>query len=337
MRIETYKYRLLSRLGQPVGWLDNVVGGDFTGSAGAQVKWAGSVTIRDPELEDTDWHRVLIQPVLQVSGEPDMPLGAYRVLDVDRETDEAGETVTLELADLTSIIADTVVAETFAVPANALVVDAVRQIIESAGEISTAFEPSTERLRSAMVWEPGTSKLTIINELLDAAGYFGLYADRHGVLRLEKYVPPERRPIRHRFMPGETATHLPAMGVTRPIIRANEVIRVSQETADSPALTVTVRNENPDSPYSYQVMKVWVSDFQDGVEATSQAVLAEHAHRALQVAASGAVIQRSMLTSPLALNDVVVADDRRETVENLRVTCTPGALMAVTSRQIGVV
>src|SRR5699024_6814429 len=82
----------------------------------------------------------------------------------------------------------------YTAPAGASVVGVVRDLIAEAGESTAAIGDDSATLTSAMMWEAGTTRLRIINDLLDAAGFFSLWVDHAGQYRVTRYVPPAQRP-----------------------------------------------------------------------------------------------------------------------------------------------
>jgi concanavalin A-like lectin/glucanase superfamily protein len=113
---------------------------------------------------------------------PELPL----TIGAARDTDLYDTTVALEQATLTDWV-------TQAVGANA-VATAIAAITAS-GVVgpAIAIPPSTRTLTVTRVWEPGTSYLTYINELLAIAGYASLRADEMGNYVSSDYVRPSQR------------------------------------------------------------------------------------------------------------------------------------------------
>lgn len=97
---------------------------------------------------------------------------------------------------------DRPVGDSYTVPAGTSYLTAVRNAITAAGLTGVLLDgTSTATLPTARVWplvpeqgEPGTTTwLNIVNDLLAAAGYRGVYADQDGLFRSEPYVAPSAR------------------------------------------------------------------------------------------------------------------------------------------------
>lgn len=81
-------------------------------------------------------------------------------------------------------------------PAGTLVTAAVAAIIRAHGETQMVIEDSTTQLATSMSWEDeGTTWLQVANQLLGAINYASLWADGHGLLHVEPYVPLAQRAV----------------------------------------------------------------------------------------------------------------------------------------------
>ena len=81
------------------------------------------------------------------------------------------------------------------------------QLATQAPLVRHALEDSDATLRSSMTWDPDTPWLRIMNDLLDAAGMFALWADADGLVRTSPYVRPRDRPLVWTFTEGVRAVH----------------------------------------------------------------------------------------------------------------------------------
>lgn len=334
MILETWELHLVSRTGTSLGRLDGVVSaGSFTGNVNAQIRWTGGVTIRDPDRYD--WNATRIKLIHVYNGKREN-FGVYiaRVKAINETA--TGVIADLDLFDRTIIASEDAITASFTVKAGTNVTSAVRQILESTGELGVSITPTTDTVRSDMTWEAGTSKLKIINELADAAGYFALWCDLSGQYRFEPYRAPSARPVAYQFADHETAVHVAGASSSRPVTVHNQVVCVSQETGDAPALIGVARNEDPESPHSFQAQGRWVTRFESGIEAATQAVIDSHAQRLLaEEGLGGGVYERQMLARPFELNSVVLdADGQREVIENMQLSLKTGSLMKLKSRQV---
>lgn len=334
MRVEEFQYELLTRDGLLLGILDGVqAGGQLTGNVNAQIRWSGSLTYGGT-ITKNEWLRYRIRVSIIIDGVV-QPLGVFVVRGGEETTTGDDHAITLDLYDKTFIPASDAVETTYTVPEGTNIATAVSTLLASTGETHITIDSATAMTRSAMVWDAGTTKIRIINDLLAATGYMALWCDAHGTYRLTPYTPPAERPIVYRFAPSMKAIHTPQWAREQDAKIPNKIICVSQESADAPAMTATAVNKDPTSPYSFQNQGVWVSEVHTGVEAATQAALNTAAQRYLATAVFSATVKRSMLLTPLELNSICLNDSGgREVIENLDMTLTPATLMQVTTREV---
>lgn len=141
--------------------------------------------------------------------------------------------------------------ESYSVPAGANIVSAVVDVIESAGETAIAATPSGATLTNGMSWEAGESKLTIINDLLNAAGYSSLWTDGYGQFRVEPYIEPGRRETVHVFESGDKSLHKAEWEREQNLVGIpNQVIVVCGGDDETPPIIGKYINTDPNDPLS---------------------------------------------------------------------------------------
>lgn len=334
MRIEDYRFELVTPIGVNLGILEGIeTGGRLTGNVNAQTRWSAQLTYHG-DISKTDWYKYRIK-IIAIIDEVEYPLGVYVVRGGEEQKTEHGNTITLDLYDKTFIPASDAVEDTYTVQEGTNIGTAIRALLASTGETNFILDTISQTANSALVWEAGTSKLRIINDLLDACGYMALWCDWQGTYRLTPYLPPKSRPVAYKFTQTPTAIHLPDFTRTQEAKIPNKIICISQESGDQPAMRAVAVNENPDSPYSFQNQGVWVAETHTGVEAASQQVLNDTANRLLASATVSATLKRQMALTPLELNAVCVNSmGGREVIENIDITLTPAELMNITTREV---
>lgn len=342
-RTESWRWDMLTNRGGPLGTLDGVEDGSLEMSIFNTIRSGGNLTYAGPD--PVDWNRVRLQPWITVGspvGELSWPMGVYIPATPAAGHDDVGTTYEVELYDKLLVLEQDKVDKSHAVPAGATVTAAIRALILGAGETMVAITDSTEKLRSPMVWEAGTSKLAIINELLEVINYFSLWCDGFGAYRAEPYVDPDRRPIERTLRDDEAGLYLPKFTHTEDTFNIpNKVVLVSQSDGDTPALVAVATNTDPNSPFSYPSRGRWVTFSETGVETTSQAVFNAVASRRLSSLASVSStfdIEHAMI--PLDLNDAVrfIREARNisgvAVVQKMSISTTPGSLVKTTLRTV---
>jgi hypothetical protein len=234
------------------------------------------------EYAPFSWLHARIRPVLMIEGVKDETLGVFIPAAPTEQWDENAGQQEVELLDRTSALAQDYVEHTYTVSKDTNVIAAVRKLIRSTGEKSGALSDSDDTLHADMSWEAGTNKLTIVNDLLDAAGFFPLWADSNGQFQAQKYRKPKNRPIKFEFIDNQDSIYDPTFSIDNDIYSIpNKVVLTAQGDDDNEGWTAIATNEREDSPYSYQNRGRWITDIQTGVEATSEANLQDKASRRL--------------------------------------------------------
>jgi hypothetical protein len=280
-RRQWFTYHLQNNEGAPKGALSGVTGGRLEFHANAAVKGGGKITVAQDNRE-IDWLHRRIKIVMHIEGKDDYPLGVFIPSAPVEKWDDASLIQEIELLDKCSVLDQDYVENAYSLPAGTVVTDAVRDLIVSAGEKAGSITEGGETLSNAMTWEAGTSKLTIINDLLQTANYFSLRADGDGTFRVEKHRPVKDRPIVHSFIDNYKSIFSSEFTYEKDIYSVpNKVILISQGDGDSEGMTAVATNQNPNNRFSYQARGRWITDVTKGVEATDLAALQARAERRL--------------------------------------------------------
>ena len=332
-RVTEFRYDLLARREiRPGVWSNEAVigtlggvqpGGSLHWSASASVKGGGSITVNDLG-EGIDWLNVRIRPWVKITGPNgdfvEGPLGVFLPTATPEEWTDQGRVWEIQLLDKSSILDQDVVgdpvtgvAPTYSLPKGANAIQAVVDLIEDAGEPAPAIqEDPSATLAGPMTWDAGTTRLKVINDLLDAANYFSLWVDEHGQFQASKYSAPQYRAPRflelRLFEKGETSVVAPDW--TREIDLysvPNRVVAIQQGDSEEEGLIAVATNTNPDSPFSFDARSRWITAVYDQVEAVDQTALDAYAQRMLAMRTSvtgGATINHLFIPS-LRVNDVI--------------------------------
>lgn len=322
MRVR-WTFDLLDRSGARLGTLRGVRAGSgsVTRSASASVKASASLSLEDTGQVD-DWTQVRIRPVIDVDGDA-WPLGVF-LPDVPEVTyADDGRSMDVSLLDKTTILDGDAFGQTYGVAKGVKVSQAVREIIETTGEPAAGIDDSSEKLRTSVEAEPDASKLGVINGLLDSANFFSLHTGGNGRFHADPYVEPKRRPVMVEFVDGENASiaglYLPGFTVTRDLGSVpNHVRAVSQSDEDTPALVADARNENPDSPFSFDRLGYWRTTVDQDVSTTSQSSLNAYAQRRLEeLSAPQQTVEIEHPPYDFTINDAVTFTSRQHGIDGL--------------------
>ena len=287
-RSTTYRWEVLVHIDGSdhlIGVLDGVVdsSASLTWSLYAAVKGAGTLQVNDLDeaapgmlrIGELHLESVRLRPVCIIEGLDEIPLSVFLVSAAVEHWTETGRVWDIELLDRCTVPDQDLIEESYQVPAGTSILGAVQTVLAAAGEHIDVDESETATTAASMVWEAGTSKLKICNDLLAAAGYSALWVDGYGLLRATRYQVPADRSITYEVLglpreliDGEQSIYEPTWSRDRDSYSVpNKVIAVQAAGGeDEEALTGTWTNEDPDSPYSFQARGRWITHVLDGVE-----------------------------------------------------------------------
>lgn len=273
-RTQTFTYDLLDDEEAPKGSLLGVTGGTLEWHANAAVKGGGRITVIRQGGGNVQWLNRRVKVTMHIEGKGDYPLGIFIPSAPTEAWTDNEMSWDVELLDKCSILDNDYVLDNYSLDAGTNVTSAVRTLITSTGEQAGSVTDGDETLNKAMVWESGTSKLEIVNDLLKAGNYMSLRVDGEGKFRVEKNRLPKNRPIIHEFIDNSESIYTPEFTYENDIYSIpNKVVLIAQGDGDAEGMKAVATNENPDSPYSYQSRGRWIVDVVKGVEATDQEAL----------------------------------------------------------------
>ena len=342
-RTESWRVDLLNNSDTNLGKLDGVTAGDFTINVNATIRGGGSLTYHG-DLIDWNAHRVQPWYRAEAGGQViEWPIGVFIVATPGQEHQDAGVTQSLALYDKTLILDQDKVAETFQAAKGAKVVTVIRTLLESAGQTRSAIVDTPDVLANPMVWEAGTSKLRIINDLLASINYFAIFTDGYGVFRAEPYQAPAYRGTTFRFVDDKKSIYSPNFTHQRDTFEVpNRVVCIGQADGETPAL-IGVAEDTSTGPYSYSTRGRWITTTYEGVDATDQATLSALAKRYLSEGQLvGTTFEISHAPIELWFNDVV---EFRRDLRGIEATCVvqsigysmaTGALCSTTLREVNI-
>jgi len=341
-RITRFRLDILDANDSPLTNLDGVTDGKLDWVANAVVKGAGELTVVNPDFPAEAWLTIHLKPYMLIEGLPPQPLGIFLVSEAPENWDN-GRSWSIKLLDNTTILDQDTVFETYGLNAGTVVTTAIRSLIESAGITNHAVTTSTATIAAPLVWSAGTSKLRIINDLLTLINYFSLYSNFEGQMIARPYILPAKRPLSYEFIDGSESIYEPRFGRDNDIWSIpNRVTIVGQGDGTTAALTSTVDNNDPVSPYSISNRGRVIGHTETGVEAATQAILDAYAQRRLvELTSPTASVEISHSPVPgLAINQAarfrrqMAGIDARHVVSKTSITLKGNALATSNLREV---
>jgi len=248
-----FRYELYSKSGAFKAHLKNVRGGSVEYNAGADIKRTAKFEWVD--TTEVDYLSDRVKPICRVgvgSGWAEFPLGLFLLSTTPRTLTEGSRAVmrTVEAYDLAKILVDDRVTTRYTVPAGAEYIAKVRELLEGAGITAHNLTPSTKTLPAARDWDPGTSKLEIINDLLRAIVYHDLWFDENGVAVAAPYISPAEKASEYTYKNDNRSVLLPDAEQLLDLwsVPNKWVLTVSE--SDMEVLRSEYTNTNPNSPTS---------------------------------------------------------------------------------------
>lgn len=325
----------------PIGRLDGVTDGKLDWLSTAVVKGAGQISVTDVDQE-INWLTARLKPWMLIEGLPAQPLGIFLASEAP-ESWNAGRSWSVKLLDKTTILDQDTVNATYGLASGTVATTAIIALIESAGITNHAVTASAKTLDGDLVWSVGTSKLRIINDLLDLINYFSLFANFEGQVVAQPYIVPANRPLFYEFIDGSSSIYEPSFNRDNDIWSVpNRVTLIGVGDGTTAALTSTIDNTDPLSPYSIANRGRVIGHTESGIEAVDQTALDTLAQkRLIELTSPTAGVEIAHAPVPgLAVNQAaqfrrtLAGIDARHVVFKTAITLKGDALALTTLREV---
>ena len=326
-----YTVTLLDAKDRVIRRLDGVTGGNVTLSNSTRLRASGSLNLTQA-CGPIDWMTQRVRIEYKANGAL-WGLGVFLLSAPTRSYGEAGSTWSVDLSSPLAVPDTDCVDSSFTVKAGTNLVGVAADILYGSGLERLSVTPSQAVAASDMIFDPGKSKLTIVNELLSVAGYWSAHPDGTGQIHLDPYVRPAARGVAYDFREGARAIHLPEWEREQDMAAVpNKVVFVSQGSADKAALVGVAVNDVPSSPYSYPSRGRWIVETRTGVEAADQeSITAQARRRLIDVSTPSAAITLQHMPVPIQPNQVVgftsQGHSAKGVVKEIEYTLDPTALV----------
>jgi hypothetical protein len=199
-RIIKFRYDLLNRNENKIGEITTMESAEVRMSALSTIKRSGRFVMKDDS--GIDWLNDRIQPFMSVkvgSGWAEWPLGIFLLSTPERKERNQTAYKNIEAYDGLQVLSDDKADSRLAIDSGTEYGVAIKSIIESAGITKINIPESSSVLAITKEWPPGTSKLSIVNELLGETNYTQLWVDENGYYTSSLYVSPADRASEYEY------------------------------------------------------------------------------------------------------------------------------------------
>lgn len=276
-----FRYDLLDKTNKLKGRLDKVLAASVSNNIFAEIKRIARFTVEDDGTIDylNDRSRPWVRLKMPDGGWVEWPQGVFLLSTPRRQATGTGSVVReIEAYDQLQVLADDKIETRYTVTAGTNYIEAVRELLASAGITNVNLTPSAATLPADRDWAPGTAKKAIINDLLTAINYRSLWFDELGTAVAEPYISPAERASEYVLATDNASIIQPGAtdGLDLFSVPNRWVLYVSEP--DREPLTAVYTNENPNSPTSTVSRGRIITDFRE-VDAADQATLDARAER----------------------------------------------------------
>ena len=219
----------------------------------ADIKRTMQMKIRDTGA--VDWLSDRIQPRVRLHLAPygiddwvEWPLGVFMLNSPKRTAESTGQ-VTRDLTgyDLTQLYADDAPPTRYTVVKGATYMAGIVSLLGVQGKVVT---PNTQTATVALSWDPGTTRLRMINDCLGNINYNSLSFDENGLALINPYVVPSKRAIEWTYADDDYGLLVPGGEQTLDLASVpNQIVKIVSDP-DRPKLVAKATNTNPGSPLS---------------------------------------------------------------------------------------
>lgn len=271
-----FRYELLDDTNTKVEDLNNVLAAKVEQNWLGDIKRTASFTLKEVEYIDYLSDRIKPWAILQVPpyGALDWvewPLGVFMLSTPTRTIAEALHVQRdVDGYDLLQVLADDKVATRQVVTAGTLYTTAIWTLL---GSTNANVEWSTLTAPTDIEWDPGTSKLAIVNDLLSTINYESLSVDEHGIYQVRRYRTPSERGPEYTYADDDNGLMLPGVDQTIDLFSIpNKWVRVVSQP-DRAVITSTYTNTDPGSLTSTVRRARTITNFATVNDAADQATL----------------------------------------------------------------
>lgn len=239
-------------------------------------------------VDKIEWLTDRIQPFIMFKmpdgGWIEYPMGIFLISAPVKV--EEGEQIyrDVEAFDGTIILEQDKFTERYTIKAGNKYVSAVIDILKTAGIKKYNIEDSDKTLSNDLEFEPGTSKILAINELLEAINFTSLWVDEWGYYTSRTYIAPSRKGNDYQYLDDEFSVIEQGITEELDLFSVPNKWLVTYENVDGTEeekvfLQSVYENKSPNSPTSTVNLGRVIVDYRQINEIADQEALNEYTER----------------------------------------------------------
>lgn len=247
-----FRYDLLDKNDRYIRTLDNVLNGEVSMAALNTIKRTAKFTLKDDG--NINYLSDRIQPFVEVKMRDGeyiaYSLGIFLLVSPTRKESDQMIIRDVEAYDATIILRDDKFDSRYSIVEGTNYRTAVINILASAGITKHNIEQTDKVLASTIDFEPGTEKLEIVNQLLDAINYTPVHVDVYGYFTSSTYRSPSIKSTEYSYVDDELSVTYEGMSEELDTFNiANKWVTVYSNPELEPLIS-TYTNDSVDSPTS---------------------------------------------------------------------------------------
>ena len=276
-----FRYELLDSKEKRKFTLKNIIDGSISMAAFAQIK--RTATFKIAEGEDIEWLSDRIQPFYMLKM-PDgnwieWSLGIFILSSPNRIVEGGKVFREIEAYDGLIILKDDKFLDRYTIDEGTNYIDAINEILNSSNISKINVEYTDTTLNRTKEFEPGSEKLSAINDLLKDLNYTTLWVDEMGYYTSSKYTSPANRPSEYDYFDNEVSILTPNISEDLDLFNvANSWVVVATNPEEEP-LVASYMNDNPKSPTSTINRGRIIADFREIESIANQQALEDYTER----------------------------------------------------------
>ncbi len=276
-----WEYDLLDKYNKKIGSLSDITS-SYGFNAETEIKGTARFNLNEKETKDIDFFSERIKPKFCLRIGADWlkwEQGIYLLNSPSRTEEKASIYRDIEAYDGGVILREDRVDNRYLISKGTLYTVAVRSLILSTGIKDISIQESDLELSVDKEYAIGTSKLEIINDLLNSINYNSVWFNYHGTCMVTKYIPGKDRNYEYIYETNEDSIIYPgASEILDTFNIPNKFVRYV-ENPESNYLISTLVNDQASNKLSVVSRGRTITDIQSVTDIADQSTLNDYVRK----------------------------------------------------------